>query len=416
MEKTNKVNNGLKKAMVFALAAACMSATFTAPKTIFAEEISAEQAVDENIAASGRTVPHYNLKDPAEKGGSGMWDGTYYYLPDGALATDAFFCDGKDTYYLQKDGTPMKEKLTYHPDGEHIIYFDNKGHEVFNNFTKVKCSISGMPVDDLCFFDTFGYMYVDVVTYDQAGINLYYANPYGVVERNGWFTFSKKQGGGLGYANPNGTLMKDMYTYDESGNVLYMESDGSVRGSRGNVNTKKQEEPVITNVYTGRNGVNPNVIVRNQSFKKDTGSHGKIEVQGDYLVYGGYFYPIEKINANSANYHFVSPDAHGDVYPLGNTVWNGVDFASIFKGGQSAYQEGYDESTQINWFMDYGIYEQASGGREWFYPDYYACNYYDELSSMYGKDLVYYYLDYACYGVSENKQARTILLGNEKYL
>ena len=66
--------------------------------------------------------------------------------------------------------------------------------------------------------------------------------------------------------------------------------------------------------------------------------------------------------------------------------------------------------------MDYGIYEQASGGREWFYPDYYACNYYDELSSMYGKDLVYYYLDYACYGVSENKQARTILPGNEKYL
>ena len=184
MEKTNKVNNGLKKAMVFALAAACMSATFTAPKTIFAEEISAEQAVDENIAASGRTVPHYNLKDPAEKGGSGMWDGTYYYLPDGVLATDAFFCDGKDTYYLQKDGTPMKEKLTYHPDGEHIIYFDSKGHEVFNNFTKVKCSISGMPVDDLCFFDTFGYMYVDVVTYDQAGINLYYANCRSKVFKN----------------------------------------------------------------------------------------------------------------------------------------------------------------------------------------------------------------------------------------
>ena len=44
-----------------------------------------------------------------------------------------------------------------------------------------------------------------VVTYDQAGVILYYANPYGVMERNGWFTFSDKQGGGMGYANADGS-------------------------------------------------------------------------------------------------------------------------------------------------------------------------------------------------------------------
>lgn len=61
---------------------------------------------------AGRTVPHYNL---AEDGGK--WDGTQYHKKDGSLVTDAFFCDGEFTYYLQADGTPMKDKLTYHPDG-----------------------------------------------------------------------------------------------------------------------------------------------------------------------------------------------------------------------------------------------------------------------------------------------------------
>lgn len=27
-------------------------------------------------------------------------------------------------YYFKSDGTPMKDRLTYHPDGEHIIYLD----------------------------------------------------------------------------------------------------------------------------------------------------------------------------------------------------------------------------------------------------------------------------------------------------
>lgn len=58
----------------------------------------------------------------------------------------------------------MKDRLTYHPDGEHVIYFDSEGHDVFSDFARVKKSISGDNVNDLCFFDVYGYMYVDVVT------------------------------------------------------------------------------------------------------------------------------------------------------------------------------------------------------------------------------------------------------------
>lgn len=409
MKTIIKTNNGMKKATVFALAAACMAATFVAPKTIFAEET--EVTTEENNVSVGRVAQHYEAKDGTWDAGAGKLT-----LKNGETAKDCFFCDGTYTYYLQHDGTPMKNRLTYHPDGEHVIYFDENGHEVFSNFKNVKQSIAGESVDDLCFFDVYGYMYVDFITYDQAGVNLYYANPYGVMERNGWFTFSEKQGGGTGYANPDGTLLKDQWTYDQNGNLVYMEGDGSVRGSKGNQSGNSNNSNPAETLYNGRNGVNPNVAVVNDTFNHATGSHGRVEVQGDYIVYGGYSYPIATINANSANYHFGSTDPNsGITYPVGNTVWNGVDFASIFRAGQSSYDGGFDENTLINWFMHDGIYEGASGGREWFRPDYYACNYYDELSSMYGKDMVYYYLDYACYGIAENKQAADILPGREKF-
>ncbi|MBQ9199539.1 MAG: hypothetical protein IJ141_05120 [Lachnospiraceae bacterium] len=128
-----------------------------------------------------------------------------------------FKCDGTYTYYFQLDGTAMKDRLTYHPDGIHVIYFDSEGHEVFSDFAHVKKSISGDAVDDYCFFNVFGYMYVDVLTWDKSGTVLYYANPYGVLERNGAFTFSETVqwadgtpcvgiAGGSGYANSDGTV------------------------------------------------------------------------------------------------------------------------------------------------------------------------------------------------------------------
>lgn len=71
---------------------------------------------------------YYSLKDDG-----GTFDGTKYVV-NGETITNAFFFDGGYTYYLQADGSPMKDRLTYHPDGEHIIYFDQNGHEVLHKF------------------------------------------------------------------------------------------------------------------------------------------------------------------------------------------------------------------------------------------------------------------------------------------
>ncbi len=138
------------------------------------------------------------------------------YDTSGNRVINDFKCDGTYTYYFQADGTAMKDRLTYHPDGVHVIYFDKYGHEVFSDFANVRKSIAGDPVDDYCFFDIFGYLYVDVLTYDKLGVNLYYANPYGVLERNGWFTFSNSvtwpdgqacgMEGKTAFANSDGTL------------------------------------------------------------------------------------------------------------------------------------------------------------------------------------------------------------------
>lgn len=166
------------------------------------------------------------------------WDGEKRYLnKDGNMVINEFVCDGTYTYYLQLDGSPMKDRLTYHPDGEHVIYFDSEGHEVFSDFANVKKSISGTPVDDYCFFDVYGYLYVDVVTYDKEGKNLYYANPYGVLERGKWFQFSDTvmcadgtpwngAAGNFGYANDDGTLMVNTWTYDWLGRLCYMQGNG----------------------------------------------------------------------------------------------------------------------------------------------------------------------------------------------
>ena len=166
----------------------------------------------------------------------GNWDGTHYYLPSGTMVYNAFFSDGTYTYYLQADGTPMKDRLTYHPDGVHVIYFDADGHEVFSDFAHISKSIAGTDVDDMCFFNVYGYMYVDTLTYDKTGTKLYYVNPYGVLERNGWFQFSGHEfdaglgfsgkAGGYGYANWDCSLMVNTNTYDWNGNLVYMQGDG----------------------------------------------------------------------------------------------------------------------------------------------------------------------------------------------
>lgn len=155
------------------------------------------------------------------------------------LVINEFKCDGTYTYFFQADGTAMKDRLSYHPDGDpkHVIYFDADGHEVFSNFANVKRTIAGDSVDDYCFFDVYGYLYVDVVTYDQEGIKLYYANEYGVMNRGQWFRFSDsakwadgkpfdKNGGEYGYATEDGSLMVNAPTYDWEGRLCYLQGNG----------------------------------------------------------------------------------------------------------------------------------------------------------------------------------------------
>ena len=187
-----------------------------------------------------------NVNIPAKTGYYAKYDGCLFfgssngtvfcYREDGTQVINEFKCDGEYTYYFQADGTAMKDRLTYHPDGVHVIYFDADGHEVFSDFAHISKSIAGTDVDDMCFFNVYGYMYVDTLTYDKTGTKLYYVNPYGVLERNGWFQFSGHEfdaglgfsgvAGGYGYANWDCSLMVNANIYDWNGNLVYMQGDG----------------------------------------------------------------------------------------------------------------------------------------------------------------------------------------------
>lgn len=164
-----------------------------------------------------------------------VWDGTYYHDQNGNLMTDVFFSDGIYTYYLQLDGTPMKSRLTYHPDGQHIIYFDKDGHEVFDNAVRVKHDISGNPINDICYFGTYGYMYKDELTFANIDPPFYnneswgavpcYFNANGVLQTNGWFEFSD---GNYGYAKYGGKLISNQFGYDPYGRIVFYHWNGQV--------------------------------------------------------------------------------------------------------------------------------------------------------------------------------------------
>ena len=151
-----------------------------------------------------------------------------YFDENGHMVKDAmqkdpnsdhdWYFDGDWTYYMQADGTPMKDRLTYHPDGEHIIYLDKKGHEVFNNFQY--CPSVGYT----CYFDSQGYLYKDQITF--VGNRVYYLNANGKMEDSGWFQFAN--GRDYGYANSNGTLATTGFSYDPYGRVVFYHWNGMV--------------------------------------------------------------------------------------------------------------------------------------------------------------------------------------------
>lgn len=129
-----------------------------------------------------------------------------------------FVFDGSYTYYLQADGTPMKDRMTYHPDGEHIIYFDVNGHELFNTFQY--CPNVGYT----CYFDSNGYLYKDKITF--VNNKPYYLDNDGRMRQTGWFRFAN--GVDFGYANGDGTLMSSGFSYDPWGRVVFYHWNGMV--------------------------------------------------------------------------------------------------------------------------------------------------------------------------------------------
>lgn len=65
-------------------------------------------------------------------------NGQRYLYSNGQKVINDFVFDGVYTYYAQADGTPMTNRLTYHPDGVHIIYFDKMDMRFLMHFNIVQ--------------------------------------------------------------------------------------------------------------------------------------------------------------------------------------------------------------------------------------------------------------------------------------
>ncbi len=80
---------------------------------IYAEETQKETEI---VSFLGDSITTYSGKELIDENGD-----KHYFREDGTMIYNDWYFDGTWTYYLQYDGTPMKDRLTYHPDGEHII-------------------------------------------------------------------------------------------------------------------------------------------------------------------------------------------------------------------------------------------------------------------------------------------------------
>ena len=210
------VKNLVTTAMVTVLALGGSTMVHAEEPTVESETeavLESSESDSSMLAAGGRTVDYYSI--PAD---GGNWDGSHYTKPDGSMATDVFFFDGTYTYYLQTDGSPMKDKLTYHPDGEHIVYFDQNGHEVFTTFQYCPS------VQYTCYFDSQGYLYKDQITF--VGDKTYYLNGNGAMEQNSWFQFAN--GRDYGWANADGTLNTTGWGTDPYGRTVFYHWNGMV--------------------------------------------------------------------------------------------------------------------------------------------------------------------------------------------
>ena len=215
---------------------------------------------------------------------------------DGSLVQDAFLFDGVYTYFIQKNGTAMKDRLTYHPDGVHVIYFDQNGHEVFDNFAHITMSIAGTPVDDTCYFNTFGYLYVDETTFvtnADGTQTAYYMNGQGLLQLGGWFKYAN--GEDIGYADPTtGALMYSQWGYNEAGQAVYFMADGKL--ARGDIFDGSQTHVLdlrdghLITSFPGGSVEYKTVMVSS----KETDSLGKVETAEWRYGLDGYQYSAQE--------------------------------------------------------------------------------------------------------------------------
>jgi len=180
----------------------------------FVGDVSSTCSITVTEAVTKKTGPEYDNAGNLLKA----------YDANGNMIKTQFYFDGAYTYFLMDDGSPMKNRITYHPDGVHIIYFDVKGHEIFNAFQYCPSDGQGN-LGYTCFFDSNGYLYKDQITFIN-GNQPVYLDAAGRWMQNGWFYFAN--GRDLGYAESNGILRNYGWGYDPWGRTVYYHWNGMV--------------------------------------------------------------------------------------------------------------------------------------------------------------------------------------------
>lgn len=147
-----------------------------------------------------------------------------YYNADGTVKKNQFYCDGVYTYFLQSDGSPMTNRLSWDPEGTGLIYFDEKGHMLFDTFKYCK------DVGYTCYFNTYGRAIFNQVTFYHN--RAYYLDANGKMQAEGWFQYAN--GVDYGFAKSDGRLQTGGFGFDASGRVVYYHWNGMV--ARGLIN------------------------------------------------------------------------------------------------------------------------------------------------------------------------------------
>ncbi len=141
-----------------------------------------------------------------------------YVKADGKMMVNNYAFDGSYTYFMMANGAPMKNRLSYDPEGTGLIYFDEYGHMQFDAF--VYCQDVGYT----CYFASDGRAYFDKITF--SGGKAYYLDGTGRMKQNTWFKFDN--GVDIGYANGDGSLNNQGFGYDPWGRVVFYHWNGMV--------------------------------------------------------------------------------------------------------------------------------------------------------------------------------------------